>query len=308
MSELARKFKGVWIPAELWLNRELSITEKVMLVEIGSLESDERGCYASNAHFAKFFGLSISRVSEIVSGLSLKNCVTVEQIREGKRVIERRIRMITPFDKPNTPSENTANPFGKGDEPPSEKAQGSNTKILSNTGREHGADAPSKSPSFVEFNGEDFRVSDDLITKWSAAYAPVDVEAEIVRAAVWASGSPAKKDWRKFLVNWLGRSHKKAAGAVVEGDCPVDQVIALYHRICPNLPAVTVAADKILRAMIVERWSESPDHQSGQNFWLPFFEKANNRNQVFFRGQNVAPRLEALVSRAVFREISESAQ
>ncbi len=42
--------------------------------------------------------------------------------------------------------------------------------------------------------------------------------------------------------------------------------------------------------------------------WLPFFEKANNRNQVFYRGQNVVPRLEALVSRAVFREISEAQQ
>ncbi len=29
-----------------------------MLVEIGSLEDEVRGCYATNAHFAGFFGLS----------------------------------------------------------------------------------------------------------------------------------------------------------------------------------------------------------------------------------------------------------
>lgn len=78
MTNLARKFQGVWIPADLWLDYDLSITEKVMLVEIGSLQDKQRGCYASNAHFAEFFGLSISRVSEIISGLAVKDLVDVE--------------------------------------------------------------------------------------------------------------------------------------------------------------------------------------------------------------------------------------
>lgn len=135
-----RKFQGVWIPADTWLDRSLSLTEKVMLVEIGSLQDEQRGCYASNAHFAEFFDLSISRVSEIISGLASKGLVDVEQIREGKRIIERRIRVVevavdrrkpenTPFENPNTPSENTKNPFGKGDEPPSENTKGNNTNI-----------------------------------------------------------------------------------------------------------------------------------------------------------------------------------
>lgn len=137
MTNLARKFQGVWIPADLWLDYGLSITEKVMLVEIGSLQDKQRGCYASNAHFAEFFGLSISRVSEIISGLAGKELVDVELIRDGKRVVERRIRIKNPFGKPNTPSENAANPFGKGDEPPSENTEGSNTKE-NNTGSNKG--------------------------------------------------------------------------------------------------------------------------------------------------------------------------
>jgi hypothetical protein len=129
----ARKFKGVWIPAEVWLDRTLSITEKVMLVEVDSLQDELRGCYASNAHFAKFFDLSLSRVSEIISGLADKGLVKVEQLREGKRTIERRVWMITPFGKPNTPSENTMNPIRKTEGGYSENTQGSNTS-LSNTG------------------------------------------------------------------------------------------------------------------------------------------------------------------------------
>lgn len=124
---MQRKFQGVWIPADVWLDRSLSITEKVMLVEISSLQDEVRGCYASNAHFGEFFDLSNSRVSEIISSLAAKGFIEVEQIREGKRIVERRIRIANVFEKPNTPSENPSNPFGKGDEPPSEKAKGSNT-------------------------------------------------------------------------------------------------------------------------------------------------------------------------------------
>lgn len=127
-----RKFQGVWIPADVWLDRSLSTTEKVMLVEISSLQDEQRGCYATNAYFAEFFDLSNSRVSEIISGLAAKNFIEVEQIREGKRIVERRIWMKipaggTPFGKPNTPSGNPQNPFGKRDEPPSENTKGNNT-------------------------------------------------------------------------------------------------------------------------------------------------------------------------------------
>ncbi|RJG10945.1 phage replication protein [Pseudomonas cavernicola] len=162
--------------------------------------------------------------------------------------------------------------------------------------------------SLVSFDGEDFKVDDALITKWAKAYAPVDVEAEIVRAAAWASGSKPKKDWRRFLINWLGREFKRNPKGADETNVPVDKIIDLYHRTCPNLPPVSVASDKTLRSMIVERWNESVAHQSGGGFWKPFFVKANSRSQVFFRGANVAPRLESLVSRSVFREISEAAQ
>ncbi|MBS3668007.1 hypothetical protein [Vreelandella boliviensis] len=40
-----RAFRGVWIPAEIWLNRELSLQEKVMLIEIDSLQHQQKGCF-----------------------------------------------------------------------------------------------------------------------------------------------------------------------------------------------------------------------------------------------------------------------
>jgi hypothetical protein len=156
MSDEKRKFQGVWIPADMWLDRSLSITEKVMLVEIGSLESEDRGCYKSNAEFAEFFGLSASRVSEIVSGLAEKGLVTVELIRDGKRIVERQIRLAKVFEKPNTPySEKAANLFGKGGEGYSEKAEESNTK-RGNTRSKPKTSLP-----------DDFGIS-DRIRQWAA--------------------------------------------------------------------------------------------------------------------------------------------
>jgi hypothetical protein len=145
-----RRFQGVWIPAELWLDHDLSFTEKVMLAEIRSLETDDRGCYASNSYFAKFFDLSASRVSEIITSLSNKGRVGVSLIRKGKQVIERQIRMLPPFDFPNTPySENTQNPIRKTEEGYSEKAQenntkGSNKKSSTNPSAEASLRAPKK--------------------------------------------------------------------------------------------------------------------------------------------------------------------
>lgn len=168
MSDYTRKFKGVWIPADVWLHRGMSITEKVMLVEIDSLQSADRGCYASNAHFAKFFGLSASRVSEIITSLAMKGMVTVELIRDGKRVVERRVRMNQVFEKPNTYSENAANPIRKTEEGYSEKAEGSNTQSSNTEKQEQGAAAPaaSRKPRFDPLNAKPDNVSAEAWSDW----------------------------------------------------------------------------------------------------------------------------------------------
>jgi len=149
--ETPRRFQGVWIPAERWLDRSLSPVEKVMLGEIASLENGPRGCYATNAHFAQFFDLSISRVSEIISGLANRGLVTVELIRDGKRIVERRIRSVAPFEYPNTPSENSANPFGKDGEPPSENTQGNNTNNNNTKSIKTSAHKPDELEGFEQF-------------------------------------------------------------------------------------------------------------------------------------------------------------
>ena len=89
-----RDFKGIWIPKELWLNTELTMQEKIFLVEIDSLDNEE-GCFASNAYFAEFFQLSKSRVSQIIKSLETKELIIIDYIyKSNSKEIDKRIIRI----------------------------------------------------------------------------------------------------------------------------------------------------------------------------------------------------------------------
>lgn len=106
-----RNFKGIWIPKEIWITDKLSLQEKVILVEIDSLENEERGCYASNKYFADFFNISNGRVSQIIKQLEEKGYLDVKYNYKGKEITERLIRIKKPpypevFNKLNRYLEN----------------------------------------------------------------------------------------------------------------------------------------------------------------------------------------------------------
>lgn len=91
-----RQFKGIWIPKEIWLTENLNIQEKIILVEIDSLETQDKGCYASNKYFSDFFKLSTQRVSQIIQTLNEKGYIKIDYIKDGKAIKERQIRISKP--------------------------------------------------------------------------------------------------------------------------------------------------------------------------------------------------------------------
>lgn len=91
-SENNRKFKGVWIPADYWLDENLSIMEVVILTEIDSLDG-ENACFASNKHFASFIGMTPAYVSKIIKHLKEKGYISVNYKTEN-RVTTRSIKII----------------------------------------------------------------------------------------------------------------------------------------------------------------------------------------------------------------------
>jgi hypothetical protein len=75
MENKERDFKGVWIKKEIWLNKNLNLIEKVLIVEIDSLDNSERGCFASNEYLAKFVNLSEGRLANIISDLKKRDFI-----------------------------------------------------------------------------------------------------------------------------------------------------------------------------------------------------------------------------------------
>ena len=122
-----RDFKGVWIPKEIWLSTDLKVMEKLILVEIDSLDNED-GCFASNEHFSKFFSLSKNRCSEIIKSLEKKGYIKIDYIyQEGSKAISRRvIRCVRNIDGG---IRNIDNPIRKTEEGYSENREDNNTSF-----------------------------------------------------------------------------------------------------------------------------------------------------------------------------------
>lgn len=95
MEENKRAFKGIWIPKEVWESKELTLQQKVMLVEIDSLDNDD-GCFASNKYFSDFFGISSGRVSQIINNLIDKGYLKVEYQKKDKQILGRIMKIQSP--------------------------------------------------------------------------------------------------------------------------------------------------------------------------------------------------------------------
>lgn len=108
--EEKRGFKGIWIPAEIWL-LDIPVMEKLFLVEIDSLDNKD-GCFASNKYFSDFFKISKGRCSQIIKSLEEKNYITISYVRKEnsketeKRIIKSNFKYTKVVNKLNDPIKN----------------------------------------------------------------------------------------------------------------------------------------------------------------------------------------------------------
>ena len=72
-----RRFKGIFISKEVWLDERLNCADKCMLAEIESLDLGN-GCNKSNLYFSKFLGLSESSIKRIIKKLRDLNLIICE--------------------------------------------------------------------------------------------------------------------------------------------------------------------------------------------------------------------------------------
>lgn len=89
--EQKRDFKGVWIPKTVWLDKRLSALDKMILTEIDSLASEERGCFASNAYIADFCQCSEAKVTKSISLLIKLGYLYVASFNGRQRELKSRL-------------------------------------------------------------------------------------------------------------------------------------------------------------------------------------------------------------------------
>lgn len=94
-----RNFLGIFIPARLYMAKNLTPLEKFMLVEIQSLSSKDKICFARNTHFANFLGVTESAVKKMIFKLENdedKGYIKRELIyKPNSKQIEKRIIKLT---------------------------------------------------------------------------------------------------------------------------------------------------------------------------------------------------------------------
>lgn len=218
---MERKFKGIWIPAELWKSKELSLQEKCLIAEIDSFTL----FFMSNKALADFMGVSKRRVQQILMGLSEKGIVDVNTINDPDtgQTIKRVIRVTESFKRALfeasmneqscfTPGEENFIPGGEENFIPGVKKISSNitkidNKVIDNKreGADKPAPLPTKTKRFVKPTLEDVQ-----------AYCQerqnnVDPESfiDFYESKGWKVGNQPMKDWKAAVRTWERRDNNR---------------------------------------------------------------------------------------------------
>jgi len=118
-----RAFKGIWLPAEMWMAPDINPIEKILWAEIDSLDNDD-GCFASDQHFMDFFGIAKSTLHKYLQKLKEKGYIKVVDFDGRKRTIRSNVRLI--IDK-----KNKSEVHERGTEPSMNVESGSTRKTVS---------------------------------------------------------------------------------------------------------------------------------------------------------------------------------
>lgn len=71
LQPMERTFKGVWIPAEIWLDTRLTLVEKALYAEIDSFSGNEKTFHKTNETIQSEYGISRPTVSKSIKTLEV---------------------------------------------------------------------------------------------------------------------------------------------------------------------------------------------------------------------------------------------
>jgi hypothetical protein len=81
---MSENFKGVFIPADIFLIKNLSLAEKILIVTILGLDNGS-GCYASNEYLSRFVQITPTSCSGIISNLKKSGLLFEPKKFDGRK-------------------------------------------------------------------------------------------------------------------------------------------------------------------------------------------------------------------------------
>ena len=94
--EMQRRFIGLWLPAEIIYNKELTLQEKILVVDVDSFEE----CWESNRTIADKLNISVDRASRLLHSMEKKGILNIViQRNEKGQVIKRVISVRNDFKR-----------------------------------------------------------------------------------------------------------------------------------------------------------------------------------------------------------------
>lgn len=106
---MEREVKGIFIPIEIWKAKDLSWTEKVVLMEIDSFTSRGADCFFSNKYIAEMMDIKEDTASKIVNSLIRKGYVRQTRFDGRNRYLESCIKILC-RDEQKAEAESEKNP------------------------------------------------------------------------------------------------------------------------------------------------------------------------------------------------------
>lgn len=198
-----RNFKGVWIPAEVWLDERLTMLEKSIFIKINGLDSSERGCYASNKHIADFCQCSERKVSEAVAKLTEMGYIRWQAFDGRQRELRSNYSYLHDCLEENTGQ------TGENCEAETQKLQESNTE--NNTDRNTEKKREDKPSRRIVFDPPSLEEVKEYCEERGSGIDPQRF-FDFYASNGWMVGKNKMQDWKASVRTWESRERGEGNG------------------------------------------------------------------------------------------------
>lgn len=221
---MERKFKGIWIPAELWNSKGLSLQEKCLIAEIDSFTE----FWMSNKAIGEFLGVSKDRAKQIIAKMKDSGIINVETTRdaETKQILKRTITVSNDFKRKifetslnkkadDYPSGVENSPRGGVENSPRggvENYPESNKSFYNKSSLDNKGDKP---PALPQASKKSKRFAkptlDEVQAYCQERQNNVDPESfvDFYESKGWKVGNQPMKDWKAAVRTWERRDNNR---------------------------------------------------------------------------------------------------